>query len=130
MKKLVLALLVVIGFTAQAQNYVGYSKKEVQDALDNHGEHYSEGNANNGVPYIATENRIEATYKVYYFDAYNQCLRYVIFYKNASYQAITQFLNKEYKKFNGKWYDTGTEISVDYDNELKGYLVRFDKYEL
>lgn len=130
MKKLVLALLVVIGFTAQAQNYVGYSKKEIISAITKNGDYYIEDKASNGIPYVALENRIEGTYKVYYFDAYNQCLRYVIFYKNASYQALTEFLNKEYKRFNGKWYDTQTEISIEYDSELKGYMVQFDKYEL
>ena len=130
MKKLLLILFVAIAFATQAQNYVGYSKKEIQDALTKHGDYYTEGHADNGILYIGVENRIEATYKIYYFDAYNQCVRYVIFYKNNTYQEIYQFLNKEYKRFNGKWYDTGIEISVKYDEELKGYLVQFDKYEL
>lgn len=130
MKKLLFILFLIIGISSQAQNYVGFSKKEVKTGLNAQGESYTEDLADNGVPYISFENRISGTIQVYYFNQVNICVRYIVFYRYLDYATLVNSLNKEYKRFGDKWYGMSSVVELKYDYEFRGWLLQFDISEL
>ena len=69
MKKIVLLLMLMIGLSAQAQNFVGYSFRDVKGEMDRKGYVLREAYDKQGDYYLSASSSTE--FKVYYFTKNN-----------------------------------------------------------
>lgn len=123
MKKLLLFLMLVIGLSTQAQNFVGYSFRDIKGEMDKRGYILTEGYDKDGDYYLSATTSTE--YKVYYFTKNNICAAYVYTLKNVSFSDYEQSLYKiGYTKYSdGKYYNDKYIAKIEYDSQFGCWYV-------
>jgi hypothetical protein len=129
MKSTLLFLLCLTGSLLSAQNYMDYSKAEVKSALERNGDCYEQSFTTGGVPYISVENRVEKSWKSYYFDSKNLCYFYIITYDINTYTEadINAELNKAYTRSGPYWFDQKSMVRMEYNTELQSIVLKFER---
>ena len=126
MKKLMIILLLVLSASAQAQNLVGTKRSDIKFVADSEGWHYQEAKGVNGVPFIEVaqdSNNI----KFYFFNQFDVCTTYLVFYGDRSLEEISESLSAAYARRNDLWFAENCVIAVERDDSLNGYFVKFKK---
>ena len=123
MKKIVLFLLLVIGLSAKAQNYVGFSFRDIKYEMNLKGYILTEGYDKDGDYYLGASSSTE--YKVYYFTKNNICAVYVYTMKNATYSDYERALysNGFTKNTNGRYYNGRSVAKIEYDTQYSCWYV-------
>jgi len=123
MKKIVLFFLLVIGLSARAQNYVGFSFRDIKYEMNLKGYILTEGYDKQGDYYLGAASSTE--YKVYYFTKNNICALYLYTIKNTSYSDYEQALysNGYVKNSDGRYYTERHVAKIEYDTQYSCWYV-------
>jgi hypothetical protein len=126
MKKLLLFLMLIIGLSTQAQNFIGFSFRDIKGEMDRNGYILSEGYDKDGDYYLSARTSLE--FKVYYFTKNNICTVYVYTLKNVSFSDYEQSLYKNgYSKYsNGKYYSDKYIAKIEYDYQFSSWYVTME----
>ena len=115
--------MLIIGLSTQAQNFVGYSFRDIKIEMYEKGYILNEGYDNDGDYYLSATTSKE--YKVYYFTKNNICALYVYTLKNVSFSDYEQSLYMiGYTKYpDGKYYNDKYVAKIEYDSEFSCWYV-------
>lgn len=123
MKKIVLLLMLMIGLSAQAQNFVGYSFRDVKGEMDRKGYVLREAYDKQGDYYLSASSSTE--FKVYYFTKNNICASYVYTINGATFRDYEQglFMIGYTKYSDGLYYKDRYVAKIAYDTEYSCWYV-------
>ena len=115
--------MLVIGLSAQSQNFIGYSFRDIKGEMDRKGYILNEGYDKDGDYYLAARTSNE--YKVYYFTNNNICAAYLYTLKNVSFSDYEQslFIIGYTKYPDGKYYSEKYVAKIEYDSEYHCWYV-------
>lgn len=123
MKKLLLLLILIIGLSAQAQNLIGLSFRDVKIEMSKKGYVISDGYDSDNDYYLSASSL--TGYRVYYFTKDNICKTYVYIIKNDTFNDYEQGLYIiGYRKISDYTYYNGEYIAkIDYNTQLNCWYV-------
>jgi hypothetical protein len=124
MKKVILFLMLVIGLSAQAQNLVGRSFRDVKGEMDRRGYYIKEGFDKDNDYYLSASSSTE--YKVYYFTKSNLCAVYVYTIKDIGFKDFENSLysNGYVRNTDGRYYTENYVAIIDYNAEYSYWYVK------
>ena len=129
MKRILILLLIIVAMVTKsnAQNFLGYSFYDIRDEMTYKGYSINVDRTTAGTKYLmaTTHNQM----RVYYFDSYNNCIRYLYTIDGATYKILEDALrNNDYTKYSdGSFYTSQYKADIVYLDEYKNWFVVTDK---
>lgn len=129
MKRILILLLIIAAMVTKsnAQNFLGYSFYDIKDEMILKGYSISVDRTDAGTKYLTatTHNQM----RVYYFDSYNNCIRYLYTIDGATYKILEDALNSNgYTKYSdGYYYTNDYKADIVYVDSFKNWVVVTDK---
>ena len=129
MKKLIFLLLIIGTMVTKtnAQNFLGFSLYDIRDEMTFKGYSINIDRTNTGTKCLTatTSNQL----RLYYFDDYNDCVRYVYSIEGATYKLLEDALrSNDYVKYSdGSFYTSQFKADIVYLDNYKTWVVVTDK---
>jgi hypothetical protein len=112
--------------TTKAQNYVDFSRYDIENAMQLKGFTTSYDKTDDGTLFLTASSSQQV--RIYYFNKNNVCIRYVYTIEDASYSLLEQALKSNgYERYSdGFFYYKKYKANIVYTDILKCWVVVVD----